>query len=380
VAILFSCLPALPSPHYLPVLPHVPGRLSAQAAPEVERINARIEALQREAEQLATQARTLLGELRKLEVERDLQVARLQQAQEAVASAQTEVDRTAARLVQLEETRIAQMPDIKAQLVDLYKQGRAGYARLLFGAHNMRELGRASRAIAAMTTINQRRVQEHQQTLDAVRTDRAALEQKVRDLQQAEAQVRQARDAARRAVASRSALIAQIDARRDLNAQFTGELRVAYDRLREPRLTPGGSRETPDLPLEPFRGALDWPVAGQLVGRFGQPVSRAGTTVSRNGIEVAADGGLVVRAVHPGRVTFAGPFSGFGTLVIVDHGGNDYSLYGYLAMASVEEGDAVGTASELGRVGAAPAGSSGLYFEVRVDGRSVDPLQWLKPR
>ena len=119
---------------------------------------------------------------------------------------------------------------------------------------------------------------------------------------------------------------------------------------------------------------------GQLVGRFGQPVARAGTTVNRNGIEVAAAEGLTVRAVHPGTVTFAGPFSGFGTLVIVDHGGNVYSLYGYLALASVQEGDTVGTGSELGRVGLAPAGSSGLYFEVRIDGRSVDPVQWLRPR
>jgi len=47
---------------------------------------------------------------------------------------------------------------------------------------------------------------------------------------------------------------------------------------------------------------------------------------------------------------------------------------------TVARGDQVQTGQELGRVGLAPAGPSALYFEVRIDGRSVDPVQWLKKR
>jgi septal ring factor EnvC (AmiA/AmiB activator) len=79
-------------------------------------------------------------------------------------------------------------------------------------------------------------------------------------------------------------------------------------------------------------------------------------------------------------VGFADAFTGFGTLVIVDHGANNYSLYGYLASASVERGQTVESGMELGRVGSAPAGPPALYFEMRIDGRSVDPVQWLKGR
>jgi septal ring factor EnvC (AmiA/AmiB activator) len=84
--------------------------------------------------------------------------------------------------------------------------------------------------------------------------------------------------------------------------------------------------------------------------------------------------------MHGGTVAYADAFSGFGTLVILDHGQEVYSLYGYLESASVERGQAVDSGTEVGRVGSAPAGRPALYFEIRVDGRSVDPVQWLKVR
>ena len=87
-----------------------------------------------------------------------------------------------------------------------------------------------------------------------------------------------------------------------------------------------------------------------------------------------------MRAVHGGTVGYADVFAGFGTLVILDHGSNNYSLYGYLGDVLVAQGAAVDAGAELGRVGLAPAGPAALYFEIRIDGRSVDPLQWLKPR
>ena len=92
------------------------------------------------------------------------------------------------------------------------------------------------------------------------------------------------------------------------------------------------------VPLRPFQGALEWPVQGRIVGAFGQPSNRLGGTAVRNGIEIAAEEDAPVRAVHGGSVGFAGPFTGFGTLVILDHGSNGYSLYGYLASTTLQAG------------------------------------------
>jgi septal ring factor EnvC (AmiA/AmiB activator) len=341
------------------------------------RVTDRIQALQREAQQLAAQSRTLLGDLRRLAVERDLRTEEAHQADAAARAAEQELEATSARVTTLEQQRQAQLPDLRKQLVDIYKRGRTGYAALLFGATNIRDLARATRAIASLSTINERRLEAHRATLAALRAERAAQQEKAAQLRAQRQRAAQTTAAAERAVAARAALISQIDAQRDLNAQYVGELQQAYLRLQQQI---GSSGNAPvEVPLAPFRGALTWPTAGPVVTRFGQ-ADRPGEGAVRNGIEIAAAEGAPVRAVHGGIVAFSGPFTGFGTLIILDHGGNDFTLYGSLGSVTVERGAVVDAGTEIGTTGTGANGTAALYFEVRIDGRSVDPLQWLKPR
>lgn len=386
VALMVLGLPQLPYPSYLPYPPYLPLLAQQPDRSRTEalarRVNERIRVLQQEADRLATQARTLLGDLRRLEIERDLQTERFKEAEMAVVEAQAALARITSRLEQLEQQRIAQLPDLKAQLVDLYKRGRGGYASLLLSARDIRDFGRTTRAVAALVRIDEQRIADHRRTLDALRDERIALEQKARDLQARQAEAQQARAAAERAVAARTTLIARIDARRDLNAQLAGELQLASEELRGQiaNLVSGQPAEAVSVPLAPFRGGLDWPVVGPVTGRFGEPSPRLGGSTGRNGIEIGAPEGTPVRAVHGGTVGYADAFTGFGRLVILDHGSDQFSLYGYLSSTNVARGDRIDHGAELGRVGSAPAGPPALYFEIRIDGRSVDPVQWLRPR
>ena len=356
---------------------------AAQAPdPQARRVDERMRALQRENEQLAREATTLVGELRKMEIQRDLRIQEWRQAEAAALDAQQAVAHASERLTALDEERTAQLPDLRAQLVDVYKRGRSGYARLIFSAADLRDFTRATRAVAALASINERRVAEHTRTLQDLTTQRAALEQSAAQLSAREAGARTARSAAERAVFEVMSHIARIDSRRDLTAQYVGELQGAYDRIQQ-QLAPGSAgpaREAVAVPLLPFRGSLEWPATGRLAGRFGQSADRLGGTAARNGIEIAVAEDTPVRAVHGGTVGLAGPFIGFGNLVILEHGANNYTLYGYLGTVGVERGATVEAGAELGRSGSAPAGPPALYFEVRIDGRSVDPLQWLRAR
>ena len=333
------------------------------------RVNERIRALQAEADRLASQSRTLLGDLRQLEIQRDIAAETVKTANATLAQAQAGLQQATDRLAALEQQREAQLPDLKVRLVDIYKRGRGGYARMLLDVHGVREFARALRAVAALTTINDTRISEHRHTLENLRHERDAMQQRTRELEAAAKDADRARLASQRAIAAREALLTQIDQRRDLNAQLAGELDVAYRRLQDQLANAAAGRpaEAAAVPLASFRGALDWPVAGRF-------------TRARNGIEISAPEGTPVAAVHPGTVDYADAFSGFGNMVIVDHGGNYFSLYGYLASAEVARGDHVDAGTQLGRVGTAPTGPPSLYFELRVDGRSVDPLQWLKAR
>jgi septal ring factor EnvC (AmiA/AmiB activator) len=348
---------------------------------QASRVDARIQTLQREAAQLAASARTLAGDLRKLEIERDLRAAEAVRAEAAVAAARQALEETTARLRTLEQERTDRLPALRGQMVDLYKRGQIGYARLLFGAEDLRAFTRASRAVSAIVELNRRRIEAHRRTLAAVRRERELAEARTGLLVDEEAAAVAARAAAARSVAAYAARIAEIDSRRDLAAQYVGELQLARATLSE-RLAKRTESAAPAVvvPLVPFRGALEWPVDGTLTGRFGQSTNRLGGSAVRNGIEVAVPVGLAVRAVHGGTVVHSAPFTGLGNLVIIDHGSSHYSLYGYLSALAVTGGQTVRAGQELGQVGASPAGPPALYFELRIDGRAVDPVQWLEPR
>lgn len=353
----------------------------AKTEATARRVSERVRALQREADRLAGEARTLVGDLRRLEIERNLAAERAREAETAAAAAERELRVASERLAALEQQRVASLPDLRGRFVELYKRGRGSYARMLAGVRDLREFGRATRAVASLAHLNQQRIVEHRRTLEAMRQQREAAQQTTRTLQARRAEAQKARATTERAVAARTALIAEIDRRRDLNAQLGGELMVAQQKLESAvrAAAAGQPVEAIAIPMTPFRGALDWPVAGPLSARFGQP-NRLATGGVRNGIEIAAPEGTPVHAVHPGTVGFADSFTGYGNLVILDHGADHYSLYGYLSATAVERGQRVAAGDELGRVGLAPAGEAALYFELRVDGRSVDPLQWLRKR
>ncbi len=355
----------------------LPDQGSADAASK--RAAERIRALRRESDALANQERTLLVELRKLEVDRELKTEELANAERELRSTREKVAATSARASALKNSAETQRPEVERGLVDLYKMGRAGYWRLLLDVDNLRSIGRVYRTASALNHLDRERAQQHERTLLALTREREALEAHVRDVTRLQQQAVSAKAALDRAVAARTALVTSIDERRDLNAQMTGELEAARQKLQGTVAQLDGRAVGPMLPLAPFRGALPWPAQGVVIGRFGrQTSSRFGTAIARSGIEISIAEGQPVRAVHEGTVAYADQFTGYGNLVIVDHGDGAYSLYGYLSSLGVARGAHLDLQSELGTSGRAPNGNPALYFELRIDGKPVDPLQWLK--
>jgi murein hydrolase activator len=338
----------------------------------------RIRALQREAEALATQESALLVQLRKLEVERQLKTEELAQIDRDRVETQRKLSDASTRAESLQRRAEAETPEIENRLVRVYKLGQPGYWRLMLDVDDLRSMGRAYRTASALNKIDRDRVYEHKQTLEALARERHELEARAAQIASLETQAKRAKAALDRSVTDRSTLVAAIDARRDLNAQMTGELQAAQQKL-QASLTQLDSAAAPvTLPLRPFQGALPWPLRGRIVGGFGrQSSSRFGTTIVRNGIEIGVNEGQLVRSVHDGTVAYAEPFSGYGNLVIVEHGERSYSLYGYLLSMQVSKGEHVEAQAPLGMSGRDPAGNPSLYFELRVDGKAVDPLQWL---
>ena len=350
------------------------------AADVTKRVTERLAALNGEAEALAGREKTLLNELRQLEIERQIKTEEVAAMDEALATVRRELAQATNRIVALGTAAGSQQPDVEDRLVRLYKMGQAGYWRLLLDVRDLQAMGRAYRTAAALTRLDRDRVRQHGQTMDALKAGRAAIETRLRRIAELQTRSATARAALERAVTSRRALIASVESRRDLAAQLAAELDAAHLRLQATLAQSTDGAATFTVPLRPFRGELPWPADGIVTGRFGrQQAGRvAGIDFSRHGIELSLAEGQPVTAVHEGVVTHSGPFTGFGQLVIVDHGGGASSLYGHLSALIVTKGDRVSAGSRVGLSGRNPGGNPSVYFELRIDGKAVDPLQWLR--
>jgi septal ring factor EnvC (AmiA/AmiB activator) len=359
--------------------------LSAQQADRARtealarRADARLKALHTEADRLASQERTLLNELRQLDVQRQIKAEELAGIEREAAGVAADIQSTDARIADLEAADRAEGPVLRQRLVDMYKLGQGGYIRLLLSTDDVRRVGQASRLVGALAKIDTDRVAEYRRTIADLRSSRTALADRKKELERLRGETTRAQAALAQSAEARATLARRIDQERDLNARFTGELRAAQDRLRQTLadLARGAPTVASALPLDPFKGDLPWPAKGTVNRRAGRTAVRGGAASS--GVEILVDEGTEVRAVHDGVVAFAGSFSGFGNLVILDHGSRSFSLYGDLRTLDVQAGAHVDRGTVLGDTGTLPAGPAGLYFELRIDGDPVDPLQWLVP-
>jgi murein DD-endopeptidase MepM/ murein hydrolase activator NlpD len=149
-------------------------------------------------------------------------------------------------------------------------------------------------------------------------------------------------------------------------------------------VAPAPSREAIDKELAANPNAkLAWPLSGRrrssVTSGFGNrtdPVYK--TTEFHKGIDIDAAREERVLAAAGGEVVFAGKMSGFGTVVMLDHGGRLITVYAHLSRAIVKLEDVVERGKPVGYVGTSgKTTGSHLHFEVRYKGVSVDPLKYL---
>lgn len=121
-------------------------------------------------------------------------------------------------------------------------------------------------------------------------------------------------------------------------------------------------------------GGLSAPLTGKVVTRFGrQHDATFDVTIENRGVEIEGFGGASVKSVGQGEVAFAGAVSGFGNVLIVQHGGGLFSVYGRLESFLVKQGEAVKKGTVVGRLPGSPSGKSVLYLELRAGGTAIDP-------
>ncbi|SHJ96262.1 peptidoglycan DD-metalloendopeptidase family protein [Tepidibacter formicigenes] len=121
-------------------------------------------------------------------------------------------------------------------------------------------------------------------------------------------------------------------------------------------------------------GVFSNPTRGKLTSRFGKRWGRIHT-----GIDIAAPKGTIIKAADGGTVTFSGTQSGYGKLVIIDHGNGYKTYYAHCSKLLVKKGDKVAKGQSIAKVGSTGRSTGNhLHFEVRKKGTPVNPLTYVK--
>ena len=137
----------------------------------------------------------------------------------------------------------------------------------------------------------------------------------------------------------------------------------------------------PSIDIRSVQGALSWPVEGKVFEKFGrQRNPKFATFTVNNGLKIEAVPGTQVRAVFQGTVLFSQWFKGYGNLIILKHDNNLLTAYAHNKTLLVKEGEPVTKGQKIAEAGQSDSDRPKLHFEVRKQGKPVDPMDYLPAR
>ena len=372
---------------------------------------------ERKLKQVQTELKSVAAERRKLEGQRGEASRTLRQADEQVGGVQRTLRKTQdtlrqdnAALVELqaERARLAQDEAAKrAELARLLRAAQvAGQAAPLKALLAQDRVAEAERALAYQGYLQRGQVERLRvlsaelQRLDAVQREiaerRASLDAATQAQAAQLASLQRAREERARLLAGidqqykdragrEKALGRDAKALQGLLAQLrAAAARAARDAARakartdaDPaRRTDAGKRRPAVASAPPLRvGGLGWPVAGNLLASFG---GRLPDGRRSDGVLIAAPAGTAIKAVADGTVVFADWMTGYGNILIVDHGNGYMSLYAHADGLLKDPGTPVRRGDPVATVGTSGGQEmAALYFELRRNGAPVNPAGWL---
>lgn len=249
----------------------------------------------------------------------------------------------------------------------IHGQGVAGKLR---GTSQWKDMDRRITWLATLYRAAEERLRE---ALNASRLMAENLEQQsklAREAQEKLAQINQSKDALLR---QRLSILASLRKTKNELGSLEKELRSILTVIQELnyKLKTQRTKRFADN-----KKLLPWPAQGNVASSF-SPWAKP----PRRGIGLRTVEGAQVKSVFWGKVVHADTVRGFGRVVIVYHGNDYYSVYAYLSSASVTPGQEVEKDEPLGTAGFDPRTKApGLYFELRLGSKPINPMKWLFPK
>lgn len=363
------------------------GADAAGAGKDLEGIRRKIESEKQSISQVKKREGSVLQSLGQIESDLEKKNQELNAANgilnsiaREMARKETEVEKIIASIGQKRDL-------IRQRAVALYRWHKGASPFIILGGDvTLGAFLQRARYLEATVAFDRDLVEKLSEEVQRQETLRKELTQKKEELANQRQTLREAKESVRKDMEKRRQILASLRREKETRMRALKELEQAALRLQKmmDEISQGAVARPQDTPTgagpDSVRGKLEWPVKGEVTSAFGKSKHpEFAVEVFRKGIEIEAPLGEEIRAVEKGRVAFADRFSGYGKMVIVDHGGRFFTIYAHLSDILKKKGDEIRRGEVLGLTGDSDSlAGVKLYFEMRKDGRSIDPVPWFR--
>jgi septal ring factor EnvC (AmiA/AmiB activator) len=315
---------------------------------------------------------------------------------------ESNLDRTGQEISRVTDEANRKKLEIERRLASLYKAGELGAMRMFFSAETFPQMAENIRYMRSILDNDKKIFTEYDQKISELHKLKVDLE----------------RDAAKKSRIKESIAVKKLEIEKEKNNKAAYLVKVRQDRssyersLKElqanasrlqtmmerldalsrrklsSRHEKPGSRLKPlaELPPVPDRGfgsqkgRMSLPVRGDVVETYGKHKHPDFNSYTfSKGLSISASAGSDIKAIYDGSVIFSDYFKGYGNMIIIDHGGGYFSLYAHAAKILKKVGTEVARNETVATVGDTDSSRGPmLYFEIRHQGKPVDPAGWVR--
>ena len=259
--------------------------------------------------------------------------------------------------------------------------GRQDYMKMLLNQEQPARVGRVLTYYSYLDSARREQIENITQQMGRLNSVEEAINGENENLASANARLTVEKTSLVALQGERRGILVRID--KDLNDKTQRLTNLSADEQRLSELLRRLPVELADIPADinvkgafaKSKGKLPWPAGGRISASYGAP--RGAGNLRWQGVVLEAEEGTEVRAVWRGQVIFTGWLNGYGNMIIIDHGDGYMSLYAHNQSVIKEVGDWTEASEVIATVGdSGGQRQSGLYFEIRHNGRPDNPVQW----
>ena len=334
---------------------------------------------QEKAMEARGQEQDLLAELKVIDAQLLEKLTKLASLEAAMASQQELISTKEKDIQKIQLERQQMQAHLQKRFTAYYKTGTIGMLNVAFSADTLPNLLSIHDSFNAVIDYDQNLLQQYRKTLDGLEQTRKALSLEITLLDTFINQANQEKEAIEQTRQEKNELLAQIQTQTRLHEQAVQAIEKEADKVSAQIATMKQKKEILSQGFFLSKGKLPTPVSGRVLSRYGESrKNRMGVETVSSGLVFEAPDGTRVKAIFEGTIHYAGYMRGHGNTIIIDHGFNFYSVTSRIEKILKNEGDTVAAGEDIGITGeTATLMEEGLYFEIRHDTATEDPLLWL---